>query len=207
MAVGRSPETAGIGLQELGVEHDHSKKIVVNEKWQSSIDSIYAIGDVRSTSIELTPVAIKEAHYLTEGLFNDTWKTIDYDKVATTVFTPLEYSKCGLNEEVAIQRHGEDKIDVYHTVFKPLEWNISWDHEADGYAKVIILREERTVLGIHYLGPNAGEVMSGFALAVNCNLKYEDISDLVGIHPTTGEELVKMKFTKREKQDLEYSGC
>lgn len=109
------------------------------------------------------------------GLFENKWKKIDYDKVATTVFTPLEYSKCGLNEEVAIERHGEDNIDVYHTAFKPLEWNVSWDHEADGYAKIIVLRKERTVLGIHYLGPNAGEVMSGFSLAVRCNLTFEDI--------------------------------
>ena len=92
-------------------------------------------------------------------------------------------------------------------MFKPLEWNVSWDHEADCYSKIIILRKERTVLGIHYLGPNAGEVMSGFALAVNCNLTYEDISDLIGIHPTTGEEVVKMKFTKREKLEIEYTGC
>lgn len=141
------------------------------------------------------------------GLFADQWKQIDYKKVATTVFTPLEYSKCGLNEEDAIQRYGEDNIDVYHSMFKPLEWNVSWDHEADCYSKIIILRKERTVLGIHYLGPNAGEVMSGFALAVNCNLTYEDISDLIGIHPTTGEEVVKMKFTKREKLEIEYTGC
>ena len=88
-----------------------------------------------------------------------------------------------------------------------MEWNLSWEHEADCYAKIICLREERTVLGIHYLGPNAGEVMSGFSLAVRCKLTFEDVHDTIGIHPTSGEEVVKMKFTKREQPEAEYEGC
>lgn len=63
------------------------------------------------------------------------------------------------------------------------------------------------MLGIHYLGPNAGEVMQGYAIAVRCKLKYEDIEETIGIHPTTSEELVKMKYTKREMPDIEYEGC
>lgn len=140
-------------------------------------------------------------------MFTGEWKKIDYVAVPTTVFTPLEYSKSGLNEESAIEQYGEDNIEVYHTAFKPLEWNVNWEHEADCYAKIICLRKERTVLGIHYLGPNAGEVMSGFALAVRCKLTYEDVHDTIGIHPTTGEELVKIKFNKREKPTAEYEGC
>lgn len=75
------------------------------------------------------------------------------------------------------------------------------------YAKIVILREERTVLGIHYLGPNAGEVMQGFALAVRLKLKYEDISETIGIHPTTAEELVRLPYTKRENPTATYEGC
>lgn len=91
-------------------------------------------------SLELTPLAIKEGEYLAVGLFLNKWKSIDYSTIPTTVFTPLEYSKCGMNEENAIKKYGEENIDVYHTTFKPLEWNISFDHEPDCYAKIICLR-------------------------------------------------------------------
>lgn len=87
----------------------------------------------------MTPVAIKEGEYIIEGIFNNIWKTINYNSVPTTVFTSLEYSKCGYNEEDAIKSYGEENLDVYHTAFKPLEWNVSWNHEADGYAKIICL--------------------------------------------------------------------
>ena len=108
----------------------------------------------------MTPVAIKEGRYLVDGIFNNDWKKIDYKKIPTTVFTPLEYSCCGLNEDDAIKEYGEDNIEVYHTEFKPLEWNLTFNHyEDNSYVKIVIKREERTILGIHYLGPNAGEVM------------------------------------------------
>ncbi len=122
LAIGRTPDTKSIGLDKLGVELDKKKKIVVNKCWQSNIDNIYAIGDVANSGYELTPLAIKEGIYLAEGLFNNKWQEIDYNTIPTTVFTPVEYSCCGLSEQKSIEKYGDENIDVYHVNFQPLEW-------------------------------------------------------------------------------------
>lgn len=91
------------------------------------MNNIYAIGDVISNAMELTPIAIKEGNIVADALFGKkAWKTIDYSVVPTTIFTPLEYSSCGLSEEKAIEKHGKAFIRVYHAAFKPLEWAVNW---------------------------------------------------------------------------------
>ena len=95
--------------------------------------------------------------------------------------------------------YGEENIEIYHTAFTPLEWYLSYEREiGECYCKIIVERQSDLVLGIHYLGPNAGEVMGGYAVAMQCNARYQDLMKTVGIHPTTSEELVRAKFTKRE---------
>jgi thioredoxin reductase (NADPH) len=85
---------------------------------------------------------------------------MDYNNIATTVFTPIEYGCIGLSEEDAIKKYGEENIEVYHTHFKPLEWNYNEENDADTcYTKLIVdLKDNNRVIGFHYLGPNAGEV-------------------------------------------------
>ena len=102
MAIGRTADLTGLGIESLGIQIDKSRKIITNEKWQTKVANIFAIGDVKSNGLELTPVAIKEGEYLVNGLYKNQWKTLDYSLVPTTVFTPLEYSKCGLSEEEAV---------------------------------------------------------------------------------------------------------
>lgn len=114
MAIGRTPEISELNLDQLGVKFDKSSKIITNEHYQTDIKNIYAIGDIRSGGLELTPVAIKEGEYLVDGLTSNKWKTIDYNLVPTTIFTPLEYSKCGLSEEDSLEKFGEDDIEIYH---------------------------------------------------------------------------------------------
>lgn len=208
MAIGRTADLNSLGLEPLGVQIDKNKKIITNEKWQTKANNIYAIGDVRSNGLELTPVAIKEGEYLVNGLFKNQWKTLDYTLVPTTVFTPLEYSKCGLSEEEAIQIYGEDNIEVYHQSFTPLEWNLNYEREkGECYCKVIVNQANQKVLGIHYLGPNAGEIMQGYAVAMRMHITYQDLMETIGIHPTCSEEIVKSKPTKREEENPEAHGC
>ena len=208
MAVGRTPETAKLNLKQVNVETNKKGQIKINEKWQSSVPNIYAVGDVIENALELTPVAIKQGRYLVDGIFNNNWKTVDFDKVPTTVFTPLEYSCCGLSEDKAVEKLGEDNVEIYHTEFKPLEWNLTFNHyEDNAYVKLVVDRNERTILGAHYLGPNAGEVMQGFSMAVIFDIKFEQLDNVVGIHPTCGEELVTLVKTKREFPDAKKEGC
>jgi len=137
---------------------------------------------------------------------------MDYINVPTTIFTPLEYACVGLSEEKAIEKYGEDNIEVFHSSFKPLEWNFtSFTKPRNGelcYTKSItIINEGYKVVGLHYCGPNAGEVIQGFAVAVKAGLKWEDFTDTVGIHPTTAEEVVTLSVTKREQEDVTKTGC
>lgn len=207
-AVGRYPDVGNMGVDTLGIQLDATKKIVTTKKWETSISNIFAIGDVMAGSRELTPIAIKEGMYLAEGIFTGKWRQIDYRAVATTVFTPLEYSCSGYSEGEAIEEFGEENIEIYHRGFKPLEWNFLEKHSPDAcYGKVIVHIPDQRILGIHYLGPNAGEVMQGFSIAVRLGLKYEDLQETVGIHPTTAEELVGLTTTKREDPDAKNEGC
>lgn len=207
-AVGRHADVSGIGLEELGVKFDAAKKIVVTKKWETSVSNIFAIGDIISDARELTPIAIKEGQYLVDGLFTNKWREIDYRAVATTIFTPLEYSCSGYSETEAIATFGEENIEVYHRGFKPLEWNFLEKRSSNScYTKVIVHIPDQRILGIHYVGPNAGEVMQGYSIAVRLGLKYEDLMETVGIHPTTAEEIVGLTTTKRESPDATNEGC
>lgn len=208
LAVSRHADTKNLNLEAAGVKAEKSGKIPVNEQWRTSTPHIFALGDVTTINKELTPVAIKEGLYIAHGLFGSGWKKIDYKTVATTVFTPLEYSLCGLNETEAIEKYGNDNVDVYHSNFAPLEWNYMESRPKDQcYIKVIVLLPEKTILGIHYVGPNAGEVMGGYSVAVRLGLKFDDLAETIGIHPTTSEEVVLLEVTKRESPNPAKKNC
>lgn len=166
LAVGRTPTTASLNLEAAGVKYDPKSFKIFAQNEQTNVPHIYAVGDVLYGKLELTPVAIQAGKLLARRLFGASNKLMNYDKVATTVFTPLEYGCVGLSEEKAIQKHGEDCIEVYHGFYKPTEFLIPEKSIAQCYMKVICLRKERTVLGLHFIGPVAGEVIQGYAVAL-----------------------------------------
>ncbi|XP_048580758.1 thioredoxin reductase 2, mitochondrial [Nematostella vectensis] len=208
MAIGRDPSTAALELDKAGVQVDKSGFIIGMENEQTSAKNIYALGDVLQDRPELTPVAIMAGKLLARRLFAGSTIQMDYDNIATTVFTPLEYSTVGLSEEDAIRQYGEENLEVYHAFYKPLEFRVTEREEDVGYIKAVCLREgEQSVIGLHYLGPNAGEVMQGFAVAIRCGLTMRMLSSTVGIHPTCAEEVVKLHITKRSGEDPTVTGC
>ena len=125
---------------------------------------------------------------------------MDYDNVATTVFTPLEYGSVGLTEEEAKDRLGEDNLEIYVSEFAPLEHALSDTRAARGdtaFAKVLVNKADHDkVVGFHYLGPNAGELTQGFSVAMRKGATYTDFISTVGIHPTVAEEFTTMTVTK-----------
>eukprot|EP00873_Tetraselmis_striata_P022196 jgi/Tetstr1/442460/TSEL_003206.t1 len=200
LAVGRQPSTAGLGLEAAGVEVDAaSRKLAVGVDDATNVPHIFAIGDVALGRPELTPPAIQAGVLLARRMFGGGRKLMDYGLAATTVFTPIEYS-C-----------------VYHTYFSPLEWATNHNMDDDGtahrpenscYAKVVTLTgDPERVIGLHYYGPNAGEVMQGFATAMRCGLTKEALDDTIGIHPTTAEELTNMSISKSSGADPFQAGC
>jgi thioredoxin/glutathione reductase (selenoprotein) len=210
-AVGRTADTHKLGLENTGVTTNPKNGKVLCNFEQTMTPNIYAVGDVMEGCPELTPVAIQAGQLLARRLFGDNVKeAMDYVNICTTVFTPIEYSVVGLSEEECIEKYGEDNIEVYIREFMPLEWTMS-HHRAghNAYTKVIVDKTVpgEAVLGIHYVGPNAGEVMQGYGCGMKQGLKMDTLRETVGIHPTSSEEIVSLSVTKSSGIDSAAAGC
>lgn len=207
-AVGRRALTRELDLEKAGVKvaGEGEKIDTVNE--QTNVPHIYAVGDVLYHKLELTPVAIHAGRLLARRLFGNSSVNMDYENVATTVFTPLEYGCVGLSEEAAAERYGVDNIEVYHAYYKPTEFFIPQKNISYCYLKVVTLREgDQKVLGMHFIGPQAGEVIQGFAAAIKADLTASILMNTVGIHPTIAEEFTRINITKRSGKDPNPASC
>jgi len=216
LAVGRDVCTSTMGLETTGVQLNpkNGKIPTVNE--QTNVEHIYAIGDVidgdalepPSALTELTPVAIQAGKLLADRLFGESMEKMDYLGVPTTVYTPLEYGCVGYTEEEAEKLFGKDKLEVWHTYFKPLEWTLPHRGDNACYAKLICNKADNMrVLGLHVCGPNAGEMTQGFAVALKCGATKEHFDRTVGIHPTNVEWFTTMHVTKASGVSAETTGC
>lgn len=208
-AIGRTANTSKIHLDKAGVEVvKDSDKVDVNEASQTNVDHIYAVGDILYKKPELTPVAINAGRIIARRIFEGSQEVMDYDDVATTVFSPLEYGCVGLSEEVAVSRYGEDNLEVYHGYYKPTEFFVPQKSVKYCYIKAVAKRDgDQKVLGLHFVGPAAGEVIQGFAVAVKCGLTMKTLRETVGIHPTVAEEFTRLNITKRSGLDPTPATC
>ncbi|MCK5882391.1 MAG: glutathione-disulfide reductase [Bacteriovoracaceae bacterium] len=192
-ATGRSPKTEELNLQAVGVEYLPSGKIVVNNKFQSSISSIYAIGDC-SNSLNLTPVATKEGTLLAEYLINGTDFEMDYSDVPEAIFSQPSLSSVGPTEGEA-SKHFD--IDVYESTFRSLKHTLSGIEEKT-YMKLIVDKKSDRVVACHMVGADASEIMQGIGIAVKAGLKKKDFDRTIGIHPSTAEEFVTMRTPRKD---------
>lgn len=188
-ATGRTPNTAGLGLAEAGVELAGNGAVMVDEWNQSSVESIYAVGDV-TDRIALTPVAIQEGRAFAETHFNGNPLTVDYDDVPSAVFSTPPVGSVGLPEEVARARYGD--IDVYVSRFKPLVHTLSGRDERS-FMKLVVDAHTDRVLGAHMMGLDAPEIIQGVAIAIKCDATKAQFDATTGIHPSAAEEFVTMR--------------
>ncbi|XP_042803503.1 thioredoxin reductase 1, cytoplasmic isoform X1 [Panthera tigris] len=209
LAIGRDACTRKLGLETVGVKiNDKTGKIPVTDEEQTNVPYIYAIGDILEGKLELTPVAIQAGRLLAQRLYAGSNIKCDYENVPTTVFTPLEYGACGLSEEKAVEKFGEENIEVYHSYFWPLEWTIPSRDNNKCYAKIICnIKDNERVVGFHVLGPNAGEVTQGFAAALKCGLTKMQLDSTIGIHPVCAEVFTTLSVTKRSGGSILQAGC
>jgi thioredoxin reductase (NADPH) len=209
-AIGRYPDLEGLHLDKAGVAVDAKSGKILAKNEQTTVENIYALGDCMHGVPELTPSAIQAGRLLARRLFNNATTQMDYENIATTVFTPMEYGVIGLSEEVAIERFGEDNVEVFHVHWKPLHWVIVTDKDTSvlPYCKLVCNKKENLkVVGFHYLGPNAGEVTQGFSTAIHVGATYQDFVDTVGIHPTDAEQLNGLTITKASGESPKPPGC
>jgi glutathione reductase (NADPH) len=189
-ATGRRPNTDGLGLEAAGVRLNEAGAVVVDDYSATSVPSIFAIGDV-TDRMNLTPVALAEARALVNTLFLDKPTTMDYANVPTAVFSMPPIGTVGLTEAEARAKCGCG-IDVYLSRFKPMRNTLAGRDERT-MMKLIVERASDRVLGLHVVGPDAAEMVQGFAVALKCGVTKAQLDATIGIHPTAAEELVTMR--------------
>lgn len=189
-ATGRRPMLDGLGLENVEVTLDERGFISVDERYQTSTPSILAIGDVIGR-IQLTPVALAEGMAVARQLFKpEDYRPVDYDTIATAVFSLPNMATVGLTEEQA--RKQGHKVVLFESRFRPMKLTMTGSLERS-LMKLVVDAESDRVLGCHMVGPDAGEIMQGMAVALKAGATKRIFDDTVGIHPTAAEEFVTMR--------------
>jgi glutathione reductase (NADPH) len=188
-ATGRKPNTAKLGLAVVGVQLGADGEVLVDRFSKSSVDSIHAIGDV-TDRIALTPVATAEGMWLARTLFRGEPTPVDHENVPTTVFCDPNVATVGLGEEAARERYGA--LDLYKASFRPLKLTLGEKKERV-FMKLVVDQKTQRVLGAHMIGPDAGEIIQGVAIAVKMGATKAQFDATIGIHPTVAEEFVTMR--------------
>jgi len=192
-ATGRVPKVEGIGLEQLGVEQAKNGAIVVNNNFQTSVPSVYALGDVIDR-VQLTPVALAEGMALVNHLYSEGSADVDYDLIATAVFCQPNIGTVGLSEEQAREQYSG--IDVYVSDFRAMKHTLSGSDERT-LMKMIVDKATDKVLGVHMVGPDSGEIIQGIAIALKAGATKAVFDSTIGIHPTAAEEFVTMRSATR----------
>lgn len=189
VATGRRPKTRGLGLENTRVALNGDGTIQVNDFFQTAEPSIYALGDVVGRLV-LTPVALAEGELLARNLYGGQTKTLNYHTIPTAVFCQPPIAAVGLTEAGARDLYPE--IDIYQTVFKPMELSLS-NSDEKVLIKIIVDRQTDKILGCHMVGPDSAEIMQGFAVALTAGATKKDFDNTLGIHPTLAEEFVTLR--------------
>ncbi len=187
-ATGRVPNTEGLGLEEAGVALEKGA-VVVDEQNRSSVDSIFAIGDV-TNRIQLTPVAIREGQAFADTFFGNKPTTVDYANIPAAVFSHPPMAGVGMTESEAKQKLGS--VAVYSSDFRPMKNVLAGRNERALY-KMVCDGVSGKIVGLHMIGPDVPEILQAAAIAVKAGLTKAQFDDTVALHPTMAEELVLMK--------------
>ena len=188
-ATGRKPNSAGIGLEAAGVKLGPDGAVLVDRFSMSSVESIHAIGDV-TNRLNLTPVATAEGMALSKTLFGGTPTPVDHENVPTAVFANPNLGTVGLSEAKARERYG--KVDIYKSAFRSLKHTMGHSEERI-FMKLVVDAASQRVVGAHMLGPDAGELIQGIAIAVKLGATKAQFDATIGIHPTAAEEFVTLR--------------
>jgi glutathione reductase (NADPH) len=188
LAIGRSPNTSNLGLEDVGVKTDVTGAIEVDEFSRTDVDNIWSVGDV-TNRVQLTPVAIHEAMCFVETAFKNNPTKPDHDCIPTAVFSQPEIGTVGLSEDDAAKKY--DTLEIYRASFKPMRNTLAGRDERM-LMKLVVDAASRRVVGAHILGPDAGEMAQLLGISLKAKLTKEDFDATMAVHPTAAEELVTM---------------
>lgn len=188
-ATGRIPNVMDLGLDKAGVELTPHYAVKVDDYSQTSVPSIYAVGDVTNRA-NLTPVAIREGHAFADTVFGGKPAKVDHSLIPTAVFSQPEIGTVGLTEAQA--RGTFKSVDIYKTSFRPMKNTLSGRDERM-LMKLVVDGESDRVLGCHICGPDAGEMAQLLGISVRLGAKKSDFDATMAVHPTAAEELVTMR--------------
>jgi glutathione reductase (NADPH) len=192
-AIGRPPNTHGLGLEAAGVKLADSGGIAVDDYSRTSVPHIYAVGDV-TNRVNLTPVAIREGHAFADTVFGGRPTRVDHVNVPTAVFSEPEVGVVGLTEAQAQAQLGT--VDIYKTMFRPLKATLS-GRDTTVLLKLVVDGRTNRVMGCHIVGPDAGEMVQLAAIAVKMGATKADFDATMAVHPTIAEELVTMRTVSK----------
>jgi glutathione reductase (NADPH) len=188
-ATGRRPNTDDIGLEDVGVKLDDKGAVVVDEDSRSSVETIFAVGDV-TNRIQLTPVAIREGQAFADTQFGNKPTRVDYDCVPSAVFSHPPIAAVGMTEGQARNKLGS--VKTYTSDFRAMKNVLADRHERSLY-KLVVNAATDVVVGIHMIGPDAPEILQAAAIAVKAGLTKAQFDETIALHPTMSEELVLMR--------------
>lgn len=189
MATGRYPNSDGLGLEHTRVTRSDRGAILVNERFETDEPGIYAIGDVIDR-VQLTPVALAEGMALANQLFGRGSAGVDYSNIPTAVFSQPSIGTVGLSEDQA--REAGLDVQIFRSTFTPMQQSMS-EHKEKTLMKLVVDKTSDKVLGAHMVGPDAGEIIQGLAIAIKMGATKAQFDQTVGIHPTAAEEFVTMR--------------
>jgi len=188
-AIGRPPNSSGLGLEAVGVDMAENGAIKVDADSRTNIENIYAVGDV-TDRVQLTPVAIREGHAFADTVFGGKPWRVDHGCIPSAVFSHPPIATVGLTEAQARNRYGS--VRVYASDFRPMK-NVLANRTERSLYKLVVDEASGRILGAHIIGPDAAEIMQPLAIAVKAGLTKAQLDETVAIHPTMAEELVLMR--------------
>jgi glutathione reductase (NADPH) len=188
-AMGRRPNVKDLGLEAAGVRLGKTGGIAVDEYSQTSVPSIYAVGDV-TDRVNLTPVAISDGHAFADSVFGGTPRPVDHINVPTAVFSEPEVGVIGLTETRALKRLA--KVDIYKTTFRPMKATLA-GRDTRTFMKLVVDGTTDRVIGCHIVGADAAEMIQLLGIAVKMGATKADLDATMAVHPTGAEELVTMR--------------
>ncbi len=195
-ATGRHANTEDMGLEKAGVKVTAAGGVDVDADFRTSVPSIYAVGDVINR-VALTPVALAEGMVVASALFDDGARKMSYANIPTAVFSHPNVSTVGMTEDAAREKYG--KIKVFKSDFKALKHTISGSKERV-FMKLIVDEASDRVVGVHMVGADAGEIIQGFAVALQSGATKAQFDATIGVHPTIAEEFVTMRIPEKETE-------